>query len=989
LWDGVVDLRLFKLSINPFVIDKPDKRDWVNQGLNWRSVELDIDNIIKEIQKGRAFSAQFKGGHRKSSNFICSDFIAVDVDHGMSIDDALANPYICSTASFLYTTPSHTEHNHRFRIVFLLDNTITSLTDWKNALRGVGRKLGGDPSIKDAARQFYGSQNGVFHTFGNILNDLEVQHLINLGEEVKREQVNRPLGARGSIRGNSSVLNLFELKTSDGLILPIQEIKSSTSVYCPVHIDTNPSAFTVKSKNGAIGVHCSSCASTYWHKEPNGYDFNALDKWVEGTKDVDDPLSISNGLESVFPKVVQIERFSNQFLPPITYRNAITCVKSPKGSGKTQALVSLVNTVRNNSNISKRKFPEIPRSVLLIGHRQTLLREAAAKLSLTCYLDDKIFTDFYAVCLDSLPSRFGSSKKIYDVILIDESEQVLQHLLSETVARGVGIERCWNVLSFMLRKAKSIIALDADLSLMTIHALRFLRPNDWHNDFHLIYNQPKILENSLKYFDFYEDRSHLIDDLINSINSGKRCFITGNSKKFIQSLNETIKQKLNRELNIIEVTSDNSSDADIINFVRNIKSEILKYDIILASPSLGTGVDISFPNQERKIDEVFGFFEALVNTHLDIDQQIARVRNPKAIKIWISSRRERLETNFDVVLNDVAAAYAVEGAIKGYDDDGKLIFERTDPLLQIYTHIICSQRASHIDIQQNFLELKISQGWTINTVCKDSRQSILGQTAYSVGKQNRIQKRVLNILSSKDLNEQEVTELLIKRHNNEFLSLQERYSLEKSIIEKSFKTKITEDLIKRNEDNRLIERVVLFKSLENHLRLPYDDNIFDYIEEEFIKSPKPKKWGIKTGKTHTLVLMFKSAGVLSNKGFNKDIKIKQTDVRDVTNFLSHNKIAVEEAFGFGLRDDFKTNPIRQLNVFLSLVGLSLKKDTKKMLKGNVSYFYKLDTKSLKIMTDISTNFDLFDLEHLARKNHYETKNGNPSIRKFIRFFKKI
>lgn len=984
-----MDLRLFKLSINPFVIDKPSRNDSINQALDWRSVQLDIDNIIKEVQKGRAFSAQFKGGHRKSSNFICSDVIAVDIDRGMLIDDALTNPYISSNASFLYSTPSHRENEHRFRIVFLLDTTITSSEDWKNALRGAGRKLGGDPSIKDAARQFYGSKKGMFHRFGNILGDLEVQHLVNLGEELKKGQNNRQLGARGSIRGNSSILNLVDLKISDGRILPIQEIKPSTSVFCPVHLDKNSSAFTVKSKNGAIGVHCSSCSTTYWHKEPNRYDFNALDKWVEGIKEIDDPLSVSNRLESPFPKAIQIEKFSSQFLPPIKYRNGITCVKSPKGSGKTQALVSLVNTVRSNSDISKRKFPDKPRSVLLIGHRQTLLREAAAKLSLTCYLDDKNFTDFYAVCLDSLPSRFEHSKKIYDVILIDESEQVLQHLLSDTVAKGVGIERCWNVLSFMLRKAKSVIALDADLSLMTVHALRFLRPNDWDDNFSLVYNKPENSAEQSKSFDLYDDRSHLVDELVNSVNLGKRCFVTANSKKFIQSLNEAIREKSQRELKILEVTSDNSSDDDIVNFVRNIKSEILKYDVVLASPSLGTGIDISFPEQEQKIDEVFGYFEALINTHLDIDQQIARVRNPKSIKIWISSRRERFETNFDVVLNDVASAYAVKGAMKGYDDDGNLIFDKTDPLLQIYTHIICSQRASHLDIQQNFLELKVSQGWTINSQKKDVSQSNLGQSAYASGKQNRIQKRISNILLSRDLSEAEATELLIKRHNNEFLSLQERYSLEKSILEKSFKTKITADLISRNEDNKLIERVVLFKHIENNLRLPHGDNIFDYFVDEFIDNKKPKKWGLKTGKPHTLSLMFKSVGFLSKNGFDKNIKIEQSHLKNMTKFLSYNKIAIEEAFGFGLRGDFKSNPVRQLNVFLGLIGLSMERDNKKMFKGSVSYYYKLNPKSLKFMTDISTNFNLFDIEHLTRKNGFVTKSGNPNFHQFIRFFKKI
>lgn len=978
----------FKLSINRHIIGKPNRGDPVNQALNWNSVELDIDKLISEIGFGRAFSAQFKGGHRKSSNFICSDVVAVDIDGGLLLEDALVNPYITSNASFLYTTPSHSESEHRFRIVFLTNSTITSSEDWKNALRGAGRKLGGDPSIKDAARQFYGSKGGSFHRFGNVLSDYELQHLISLGEEVRKEQLNRQLGSRVSVRANPSLLTSFDLKTADGRIVQIKDLPPSTSVYCPVHIDKTPSAFTVKARNGSLGVHCSSCVTTYWYEEPNTYDFEALDNWVKNIDERSDNQTVSDSLDYPFPNSAQVIKLSTQYLPPVNYRDGIICIKSPKGTGKTQALISLVETIHRNVEVSKKIFPNLPRSVLLIGHRQTLLREAASKLGLTCYLDEKVATQFYAVCLDSLYNRFGSRAN-YDVILIDESEQVLQHLLSETISKGSGIDRCWNVLNFMLRQAKSVIALDADLSLMTIHALKYLRPQDWDSNFQLIYNDPSINDNRTRQFDLYSDRSHLVDELINTVNLRQKVFVTGNSKKFIQSLNETIKEKANRKVKIIEITSDNSRDVNIIEFVRNIKTEILKYDVVLASPSLGTGVDISFPNSEQKIDVVFGFFEALINTHMDIDQQIARVRNPKSIKLWISSRKERLETNFDVVLNDVASAYAVKGAIKGYDDNGNLIFDKRDPLLQIYSHIICSQRASHIDILKNFLELKNQQGWTVNPISKDLAQSQTGKSAYLIGKQNRIQKRVDNLLSAPQLSEDDATELLIKKYNDEHLTQVEMYKLERAIIERSFGTSLTRDLIIRNEDNKLIDKVSLFKKLELSVRQPYDDDIFDYFNNEFIVGESKKKWGIKTGKPHTLVLMFRSIGFLKSTGFDGDVKIEQKNLSPIVGFLKYNRIAIEEAFGFGLRDDFSKNPIRQLNVFLGLVGLSVKKDRKRMKKGKVSYFYKLDPKDLNFMTNISRNFNLFDLDNIALKNGYETKGGNPNIRKFIRSFQKI
>jgi bifunctional N-acetylglucosamine-1-phosphate-uridyltransferase/glucosamine-1-phosphate-acetyltransferase GlmU-like protein len=61
----------------------------------------------------------------------------------------------------------------------------------------------------------------------------------------------------------------------------------------------------------------------------------------------------------------------------------------------------------------------------------------------------------------------------YDLVLIDESEQVLRHLSSDTIERRPGgTERCFAALDFFVRNAKSVVVLDADMSLLTAHALK-------------------------------------------------------------------------------------------------------------------------------------------------------------------------------------------------------------------------------------------------------------------------------------------------------------------------------------------------------------------------------------------------------------------------------------------------------------------------------------------------------------------------------------
>ena len=76
-------------------------------------------------------------------------------------------------------------------------------------------------------------------------------------------------------------------------------------------------------------------------------------------------------------------------------------------------------------------------------------------------------------------------------------------------------------------------------------------------------------------------------------------------------------------------------------FTASPKTEALNYDLILTSPALGSGIDITFPNEAREIDIVYGFLDRGSNDHLDFDQQLGRVRHPGAIKVWVRNPVQR------------------------------------------------------------------------------------------------------------------------------------------------------------------------------------------------------------------------------------------------------------------------------------------------------------------------------------------------------------
>lgn len=93
---------------------------------------------------------------------------------------------------------------------------------------------------------------------------------------------------------------------------------------------------------------------------------------------------------------------------------------------------------------------------------------------------------------------------------------------------------------------------------------------------------------------------------------------------------------------------------------------------------MGTGIDITFPNEECRIDNVYGFFESLINTNFDIDQQLSRVRHPGNVKVWISPEKFYFETLPSVIKKEISLEGDKTKQLIGISDDGVPQYHRND-----------------------------------------------------------------------------------------------------------------------------------------------------------------------------------------------------------------------------------------------------------------------------------------------------------------------
>ena len=988
-------VRKLRFSVNTNLIDKIPPQDKRYLADGFISVEGTIEDLAQAIADGWAFSYQFVDQKRSKFNFSQTDIIAIDVDDGWTILEALENPIIKSYCSFLYTTPSHTLDKNRYRLVFVLPKTLTNSQEVRAIQIALAQRLMGDLASTDPARMFYGNTQAIFEY---LYREITESFLNELLEDGKTIPVSDSIYTNKSVQTRSSFYldANFEFRCADQQLLKFFEFDHKTSVFCPFHPDGNPSAFISLNTKKNRFMYCSTCRKTYWlGKEPAEFNFNEFDDAVRFYKENPpnrNSADLNNIETSLFGRSIleskSIVLTSIPYIELYQIEPGITFVKSLKGSGKTTFLKRALDKIlftfgsgtledyeENDDPISPSPY-FTEKKVLLIGHRQALIREMCQKLSLDCYLDDSDTKTFrrtrpirYGVCLDSLhlvsnrnsyQQRRHQSVTEYDLIIIDESEQVLSHFMSETL--GEKRKSIYEDFNLLLQNAKSIIALDADLGWITFNTItRLAKVKDKSNMPIKIYiNDWKPVPKDLF---IYPKSSQLISHIKDNIIAGKRVFISSNSKAKIQSLEVAIKElatELGINIPMISLTSENSKSKEIQGFIKNIKSQILNFQVILASPTLGTGIDITFDGNEELIDCVYGLYEAKINTHTEIDQQLGRVRHPKEVHIWISPVRFSFETEFDVIKDEFLDKNFVANIFNSSDLDrevGSMGIEGISDFTMMASLIVRYQRASKNKIKINFLNYKNQLGWNIVFVPDDETAVKTGNKLYKLGKKIVEANRFQSLLDAKPIEKWQFEE--IQEHldsNDQDVSRDDFCSFLKAKIETFYRVSLTQELIKMDNNGRFRYGIKIYENITNK------DAINNFVEEKKITQGLNLKLRIAEEKA---VYNFKSKCILlyelfsatpfyKNFEFDSNVEYAVEDLKDFVQLALKLKPFIDTHLDISLRKDFSSKPTQQLGQILKLVGLGHLRAKSFVIEGVKYYKYCLNKTLLdKLVTYVA------------------------------------
>jgi hypothetical protein len=314
-------------------------------------------------------------------------------------------------------------------------------------------------------------------------------------------------------------------------------------------------------------------------------------------------------------------------------------IKSPKGTGKTKFLEQIVAGARERGQW-----------VLVIGHRIRLVEELCQRFGLQYITEvrDSIGEQVlgYGLCIDSLhpnsQAKFNAINWSNGIVIIDEVEQVLWHGLNSDTCRNnrVAILKSLKILmQNVLGGEGQVYVADADLSdisldyLMTLAGLSlepFIVKNDWKPGEKEAWNVYNYSES---------DPKVLIKNLVKHIKEGGKPFVCLSAQKLTSQWGtRTLESYLKKQFpqaNILRIDSESLAEPThpAYNCINHLDRVLSNYDIVLASPSIETGVSIDLKGH---FTSVWSIAQG-IQTVTSVCQALGRIRENIPRHIWVAS----------------------------------------------------------------------------------------------------------------------------------------------------------------------------------------------------------------------------------------------------------------------------------------------------------------------------------------------------------------
>lgn len=377
-----------------------------------------------------------------------------------------------------------------------------------------------------------------------------------------------------------------------------------------------------------------------------------------------------NAVEHTHEQVRRLTPISEDVLE----KGGVFAIRAPMASGKTQEIGRpLANWAKKND-----------RSMMAIAHRISLVAEMARRLNLGDYRDiPNIDPRRMAVCLPSILKVYAQTKP--EVVFIDEILQVLQFLVSEECCstKEGGPMDVFKALCKIIRDAHVVVVADANLNDMCIEFLSYCRPGESIKIIEML-PSPTGKVADIYCGSFKKVRGAVSSLVLNELQAGGKVWLAVESPKLAKTLQQVFTAY---DYRVLCAHSEAKGQADVAALLSDADYNSRKYDIVIASPVISSGVSI-----EHRDGPHFTLCAYVgggwVTTPADAMQQLGRVRYIQRFIVGIEQ-------------NNVASGGQVwSDEIKGRVAAARL--EQSSTALWTFDGLIANIKATHENARADF-----------------------------------------------------------------------------------------------------------------------------------------------------------------------------------------------------------------------------------------------------------------------------------------------
>ncbi|MEC5033111.1 MAG: plasmid replication protein, CyRepA1 family [Oscillatoria sp. PMC 1051.18] len=607
----------------------------------------------------------------------------------------------------------------------------------------------------------------------------------------------------------------------------------------------------------------------------------------------------------------------HNFIPANT---KIVAIKSAKGTGKTEAIAQLCYQAQ-----------KLGQKTLVLTHRIQLGEALCARFGVDYITQLKLSETQgifgYGLCVDSLhpnsQANFNPEAWQDAIVIIDEVEQVLWHMLHSSTCQHNRVAILQSFESLIARVLASetgkVVISDADLTDISLDYLTSL--GNEISPFVILNNyQPQTWQ-----IYHYEEATPagLVNNLVKAIARGEKVFICCSAQKQkskwgTQNLAAYLKDKF-PDRAILRIDSESTTDPQnpAFGIMTKLNKELVKYDIVITSPAIETGVSIDL---KHHFNSVWGIGQG-VQTCDSFRQALSRIRQAIPRHLWVAkkglskvgggevtpqglvaSQRKQTKLNIQMLLTVGSESLETNSCPKA---------------LKAWANRAAIVNAEMADYRTSVLAALTEEGHQI-IAAESLQKNEEKQTKTEV---NNCREKIYNsycdrIVQAEDIDEKKYRILQQKRQKSE----RERQQYRKAQLKYRYQISVTPELVK--EDDRGLYAALLlryyltvgYQFLFAHTSRLLDDLLTSGEIQVF---PPDFNQTLLLGKVQFLRKINLSAVLAPNR----ELRNSDADLIQLTQLVKAFAVEVRDLLGVSINSN--ASPIQVVRQLLAKLGLKL------------------------------------------------------------------